>query len=147
MPDTKPLKRWQLVTAAGATGLLAAFFCVWFVWFSDAGYQPPQSVVIDETVEHRVFAYGTLRFAPLRYLVIGRHERPKPAMLQGFERHGLDIAPHAGGQVNGVVFTVTAGQLARLDRYERLDILYRRKNVILDDGTNAWVYLLIERTP
>ena len=118
---------------------------IWYALFSEIGYQAPEDLPpVDPNVEHRVFAYGTLRFSPVRWLVIGQHAAPQPARIENYRRDGLNIEPEGGNQVEGIVFTVSAEQLKRLDRYERLGVKYQRKQLTLHDGSRAWVYQLKE---
>lgn len=118
---------------------------IWYALFSEIGYQAPEDLpAVDPNVEHRVFAYGTLRFSPVRWLVIGQHATPQPARIENFRREGLNIEPALGEQLEGVVFTVSAEQLRQLDRYERLGVKYQRIRLPLHDGTRAWVYQLKE---
>jgi gamma-glutamylcyclotransferase (GGCT)/AIG2-like uncharacterized protein YtfP len=46
--------------------------------------------------------------------------------------------------VAGRVFAVDARGLERLDRYEQTGLRYDRRIEELGDGTEAWVYRLIE---
>ncbi len=103
-------------------------------------HPPPGLAAIDSDYPHRVFAYGTLRQPLIRWLVVGDAVPGRQAVLPGFTRKGLDISPRKGSETEGVVFTVHASQLRRLDRYERLGIRYRRMEVVLADGRRAWAY-------
>ncbi len=66
---------------------------------------------------------------------------PTPAILEGYQRNGLDLSPEPDSNVEGLLLRVDADELARLDRYERLGIRYERVEVTLGNGTSAWVYL------
>jgi gamma-glutamylcyclotransferase (GGCT)/AIG2-like uncharacterized protein YtfP len=46
---------------------------------------------------------------------------------------------NAGDEVAGMVFEITAEELAAADRYEVAD--YTRVNVTLKSGLRAWVYV------
>lgn len=118
---------------------------LWLSLLSPWMYSPPPGLpVIDESAEHRVFAYGTLRFSALRWLVVGRRTPSQPALLPGFRKEGLDVQPardaQTRGGVLGEVFEVSPEELRRLDRYERLGVRYERIAITLDDGQEAWVY-------
>lgn len=126
------------------TGLLGLPLLVtgylWWTLLSPFGYSPPQELAPIAAGEHRVFVYGTLRHAPLRWLIYGRSGDPTPARLPGYRREGLDIHRDANASVEGLLLRVDAEELARLDRYERLGIRYERIALPLADGTSAWVY-------
>ncbi|MBR0567981.1 gamma-glutamylcyclotransferase [Azoarcus sp. L1K30] len=125
--------------AGAATAIVGA--CLWYLLLSPYGYAPPPGLAqIDTTHAHRVFAYGTLRYRPVRWLVIGDATIPRMARLSGFRADGLNVVADAAARVDGVVFEVTAAGLKALDRYERLGIRYERVEMTLDDGETAWVY-------
>lgn len=90
--------------------------------------------------DDRVFAYGTLTYAPVRFAVTARWLDTQTALLDGYIKDGLDVRPQSGALVEGVVFEVDERVLARLDRYERLGVRYERYEVELQDGTTAWIY-------
>ena len=137
--------RGKYLALAAGIALILMLGHIWYALFSEIGYQAPEDLPpVDPNVEHRVFAYGTLRFSPVRWLVIGRHATPQPARIENYHRDGLNIEPNAGEQVEGVVFNVSAEQLRRLDRYERLGVKYQREQLTLHDGTRAWAYQLKE---
>lgn len=71
---------------------------------------------------------------------MGDSGHPEEATLEGYQRNGLDLSPKPDSHVHGLRLRVTADQLARLDRYERLGIRYERKEKQLADGKRAWVY-------
>lgn len=126
------------------TGLLGLPLLVtgylWWALLSPFGYSPPEELAPIAAGEHRVFVYGTLRYAPLRWLVYGRSGDPESASLPGYRRQGLDIARDAAANVEGLLLRVDAGELAKLDRYERLGLRYERVELPLADGRLAWVY-------
>ncbi|GAA3908851.1 hypothetical protein GCM10022228_19280 [Halomonas cibimaris] len=122
------------------TVLLALAVWWWFVWLSPWGYQRPADLAPVRPGSHQVFVYGTLRYAPVRYVVMGTAGRIDDATLPGFRRCGLNIAPAKNGRVAGQVFRASAAELSRLDRYERLGVRYTRRLITLADGTQAWVY-------
>lgn len=138
----RPLARIAvIVLAAMAAGAAVLAFYGWLTLLSPFLYHPPQELAaIDSDRPHRVFAYGTLRQPLVRWLVVGDAVPAREAVLPGYTRQGLDISPREGGETEGVIFTVDASQLRRLDRYERLGIRYRRMEVVLEDGRRAWVY-------
>ena len=121
-------------------GLSGSAVWLWVTMLSPWWYERPENVADIEQRTHQVFVYGTLTYAPVRWLVMRANGSPQPAKLNGFERNGLDISADSNSQVDGLRLTVTPEQLKRLDRYERLGIRYTRQNVTLADGTSAWVY-------
>lgn len=125
------------------TGLLlvaALLGWLWFVMLSPFTYDRPAHLPDIEEGAHTVFVYGTLRLAPIRWLVMGRAGQTEPAALEGFRRNGLDLAEAPGEKVEGDIIVVTASELERLDRYERLGIRYQRVPMRLTDNRAAWVY-------
>lgn len=136
------VRRWlpRLLLATG-TGAALLVVWLWFTLLSPWGYAPPQDLPpIEQQQTHRVFAYGTLRYQGVRWLVTGRSTPAKSATLHGFRKEGLDLVPQAGARTHGKVFEVDAETLRRLDRYERLGVRYQRSRLTLDSGATAWVY-------
>ncbi|MBF8221607.1 gamma-glutamylcyclotransferase family protein [Halomonas sp. 328] len=132
-----------LLTGLLGLPLLAAGY-LWWTMLSPFGYSPPEALPPIAEGEHRVFVYGTLRHAPLRWVIYGRAGDPQPAILPGYRREGLDITRDASASVEGLLLRVDAEELARLDRYERLGIRYERVERHLADGQPAWVYRRLE---
>lgn len=125
---------------------LAAAFWLWLTMLSPFTYERPDHLPAIAEGPHAVFVYGTLRSSLVRWLVTGRAMSSEPATLTGFRREGLDLAPVPGARVEGEVIVVSAGELARLDRYERLGIRYERIRQTLDDGREVWVYRRLPET-
>ncbi|QTP55087.1 gamma-glutamylcyclotransferase [Billgrantia sulfidoxydans] len=119
---------------------LAVLGWLWLTLLSPFSYDRPDHLPPIEEGEHAVFVYGTLRFAPIRWVVMGRAGETQAAVLEGFRREGLDLAEAPGERVPGEIVVVDADELERLDRYERLGIRYRRVPMRLADGRMAWVY-------
>lgn len=137
----KPL---LLVLSFTLLSTLALSGWLWFNLLSPWGYSPPPNLPpIEQTIEHRVFVYGTLKQPWIRRWVIGRSVETHPAQLNDYQRHALDLQPQSGEQVDGLTFIVTPAELQRLDRYERLGIRYQRVQKTLASGHQAWVYQLI----
>ncbi|MDI5920564.1 gamma-glutamylcyclotransferase [Halomonas sp. LR5S13] len=126
--------------ALALVGPLALAGWLWLSLLSPWTYDRPDHLPPVQEGPHRVFVYGTLTHAPVRWLVYGRVGDPEPAVLTGFERTGLDLSPSPGARVEGLLLRVEAEELARLDRYERLGIRYERVRQTLVDGRKAWVY-------
>ncbi|MDX1464929.1 MAG: gamma-glutamylcyclotransferase family protein [Halomonas sp.] len=123
-----------LVAPAAVAGWL------WLTMLSPFTYERPEHLAPVAEGPHRVFVYGTLTHAPIRWLVYGRAGDPEPVVLEDYRRTGLDLAPAPSAQVEGLLLRVDARELARLDRYERLGLRYERVRVELRDGREAWVY-------
>ncbi|MFP3343495.1 gamma-glutamylcyclotransferase family protein [Halomonas sp. SIMBA_159] len=128
--------------------VVVSLFCVmgvavwlWLTMLSPWFYDRPEALPAIEQRTHQVFVYGTLRYLPVRWVVMGSSGSPQPARLDGFKRKGLDLAASEDNHVDGLLLTVTPEALARLDRYERLGIRYERVEQTLSDGTSAWVYV------
>jgi gamma-glutamylcyclotransferase (GGCT)/AIG2-like uncharacterized protein YtfP len=119
---------------------LALAAWLWLTMLSPFTYDPPDELPAISEGPHEVFVYGTLRFAPLRWVVMGRAGESEPAVLEDFRREGLDLAEAPGKRVEGEVIEVSAQELARLDRYERLGLRYERVRLRLADGREVWVY-------
>ena len=58
--------------------------------------------------------------------------------LSGKSQHMIAKRTDAGEQVAGMVFEITAQELAAADRYEVAE--YTRVEVTLKSGVRAWVY-------
>ena len=132
------LKRLAAFSATLAMGIAG---WLWLTMLSPWFYERPAHLPVIEQRTHYVFVYGTLRYSPVRWVVMGGSGNTQPALLEGFTKEGLDLAPDANSYVEGLQLTVTADQLARLDRYERLGIRYERIKQTLADGSTAWVYV------
>lgn len=138
MIKTAWLKRVFILTGLG---LLSLAGWLWLTMLSPWFYDRPDELPAIEQRTHHVFVYGTLRYAPVRLVVMGSLGAPEEAVLEGYQRNGLDLSPQPNSQVAGLRLRVDADELARLDRYERLGIRYERVKKTLNDGTTAWVYV------
>src|SRR5690242_9448895 len=93
----------------------------------------------------RLFAYGTLQTESVQLSTFGRKLKGSPDALPGYclqliECHrNLEFTGNATDVVNGTVFSVTAQELKQSDAYEPDG--YKRIQVKLQSGTEAWVYL------
>lgn len=141
-----PVFRKVLLTSAlvCAFTIIGTALYLWFVLLSPFGYDYPEHMAPETTESgyHRVFVYGTLRFAPVRWIVTGRVGEATPYTLAGYRKTGLDLERDPDSEVDGLILRVSSDELRRLDRYERLGIKYRRTAVTLSDGRQAWVYQL-----
>lgn len=130
--------RYLLMTMVALPLAVAAW--LWFTMLSPLTYDRPDHLPDVAEGPHSVFVYGTLRLSPVRWIVMGRAGESKPAILEGFRREGLDLVEAPGERVAGEVIVVSADELEKLDRYERLGIRYARVPMRLADGRTAWVY-------
>lgn len=132
---------------AGLLAALLLLFWLWLTMLSPWTYQQPAGLPVLPEGQQKVFVYGTLTYAPVRWLVYGRSGNPAPALLTGFERQGLDLNPDDNAQVKGLTLEVNPSELSRLDRYERLGVRYERIRIRLADGQQAWVYQRLKALP
>jgi Gamma-glutamyl cyclotransferase, AIG2-like len=112
--------------------------------------QPNQDVVL-------LFSYGTLRDSAVQMANFGRLlpgradslpgysllpiaiNDPAVVALSGKSQHMIAKRGAADDEVTGVVFEITAAELAAADRYEVAD--YTRVLVTLKSGVKSWVYV------
>ncbi|MDX5433587.1 MAG: gamma-glutamylcyclotransferase [Halomonas sp.] len=132
--------RLSHVVLAASAALLAIVGWLWLTMLSPLTYDRPDHLPEIDEGEHAVFVYGTMRFAPVRWVVMGRAGETEAAVLEGFRREGLDLAEAPDERVQGEIVVVDADELERLDRYERLGNRYQRVPMRLADGRVAWVY-------
>lgn len=105
-----------------------------------------------------LFSYGTLRLREVQLANYGRPMDGSPDALIGYRLEVLpDRDPYAvrisgtkthmvvrptndpRDRVPGVIFLLTAEELAATDRYEGSD--YGRAELTLESGRSAWVYI------
>lgn len=154
-PDSRLKRGVKRCVMLAVILLLAVATWLWLTMLSPWFYQRPSDLPAVANGTHQVFVYGTLRYAPIRYLVMGTSGSPETASLGGYRRCGLNIAPVKAAPIktvpdksasapdtviNGLVLEVSAVELARLDRYERLGVRYTRRQITLQDSRRAWVY-------
>jgi gamma-glutamylcyclotransferase (GGCT)/AIG2-like uncharacterized protein YtfP len=106
----------------------------------------------------RLFSYGTLQLETVQLETFGRLLTGAVDALPGYSRtmvritdpaviaaSGADHHPivaatnHPDDCVEGMVFEITAEELAAADTYEVSD--YKRVDVVLASGLRAWVYV------
>ena len=105
-----------------------------------------------------LFSYGTLQDKAVQLANFGRELTGRHDAMLGYSQSWVEITdPHVlassgkthhpivapstarGTQVEGMVFEVTAAELAAADAYEVAD--YKRVSVTLASGLTAWVYV------
>jgi len=105
-----------------------------------------------------LFSYGTLQLESVQRASFGRLLDGQPDAMPGYRKDMLEItdpdvlqksgeafhpivAPSGdpADAVEGMVFAITADELAAADRYEVSD--YKRIEVPLRSGRRAWVYV------
>ncbi len=96
----------------------------------------------------KLFTYGTLRNPATQRRLLGRTlGEGEPDTLRGYRLAKLTgihevysiLQPHPGSAVEGLLFEVSAEELARLDAYE--GDAYQRVSVRLMSKTRAWAYM------
>lgn len=106
----------------------------------------------------RLFSYGTLRYEKVQIANFGRKLEGQEDTLHGFklsqvEIKNSDVVATSGDNfhpiisytgnpsdwVSGIVFAISKEELVQADKYEVSE--YKRVNVILKSGINAWVYI------
>ncbi|MGO1070847.1 gamma-glutamylcyclotransferase family protein [Lysobacter sp. CA199] len=111
----------------------------------------------DEFTE-RLFSYGTLQLPAVQQATFGRLLQGRSDALVGFRRSMVEIddpqvvatsgqthhpiveaSGDAHDRVEGLVFAISAQELARADAYEVDD--YERVDAALASGQRAWVYV------
>src|SRR6185437_7863668 len=103
-----------------------------------------------------LFSYGTLRQEGVQMASFGRLLKGTPDARPGWKRemveitdcevfaksgerfHPIVVPGGAGDEVTGMLFEISAEELASADRYEVAD--YRRIAAKLKSGVEAWVY-------
>lgn len=128
----------------GSAGVVALY--LWVQLLSPFGFEYPEDMAPEATESgyHKVFVYGTLRFAPVRWVVKGRAGETESHTLSGYRKTGLDLQVNPDSEVEGYLLRVSDEELRRLDRYERLGVRYERRTVQLDDDRQAWAYRRLE---
>ena len=94
-----------------------------------------------------LFIYGTLMDPEVQKQVIGRTQKPTTDVLEGYRKLNITISDerypivvrHEEGKVDGQVIELTEQELKAVDEYETQS--YRRVNVTLKSGKNAWVFV------
>ncbi|WP_323119620.1 gamma-glutamylcyclotransferase family protein [Burkholderia alba] len=112
----------------------------------------------DTTSPVRLFSYGTLQDTAVQLANFGRALNGTPDAMLGYTQSWVAITdpavlaasgkthhpivrpgPDPAEEIPGMVFELTADELAAADRYEVSD--YRRVSVQLKSGRTAWVYV------
>jgi hypothetical protein len=104
-----------------------------------------------------LFSYGTLQDTAVQMANFGRLLSGHPDQLTGYtlvpiiiddsavialsgkSQHMIAKLSNASDEVTGMVFEITAQELAAADRYEVAE--YTRVQVTLKSGVKAWVYV------
>lgn len=107
-----------------------------------------------------LFSYGTLRESRVQNELFGRRLTGSTDRLAGYRLKEIEITDldflagggderqrtlietrESGDSVEGTAFEVTYDELLRVDEYEPSE--YRRAEVTLASGKEAWVYLAV----
>lgn len=92
-----------------------------------------------------LFVYGTLQDETVQQNLIGRIVRGKSDTLVGYAIHSDLMPPYPVAMpadkatIQGIVLSVSADELSKLDAYE--GECYLRVRVYLQSGQDAWVYV------
>jgi len=95
-----------------------------------------------------VFVYGTLANSEIRKSILNRHVPATPSTLVGYDGSKtitIENESYFAAEKNtesvtkGFVIELTPEEILKLDVYET--DAYKKREVILIDGTKAWVYL------
>lgn len=97
-------------------------------------------------MSEQLFVYGTLMLPEVQEKVFGRVTTGQPDRLDGYLKSSITFGDktypiavqNEKASMEGVVFSLTIDELARIDRYEGKE--YRRIRVKLVSGGEAWVY-------
>lgn len=111
-----------------------------------------------DTFNERLFSYGTLQLPAVQQSTFGRLLHGQADALVGYRRGMVAIedaqvvatsgqshhpiveaSGDPGDRVEGMVFAISAAELARADEYEVDE--YERVEAGLASGTRAWVYV------
>jgi gamma-glutamylaminecyclotransferase len=99
----------------------------------------------------RVFVYGSLLYGMGNHHIIGEAKFIRKAETGDRVWMMLDLGafpgvrpapPGVGCSVKGEVYEVCEATFKALDRLEGYPNFYGRQEVVLDDGTYAWMYIL-----
>src|SRR6266566_3860270 len=94
-----------------------------------------------------LFSYGTLQQEDVQISTLGRRLSGQKDALVAFARSveethaNVKFTGNAEDLVPGMLFEVTDGELAKIDKYE-IAFFYRRVATKLASGRQAWVYTL-----
>jgi len=113
---------------------------------------------MSESTNVLLFSYGTLQLESVQLSSFGRLLNGHRDAMPGFRKDMLEIkdpevvrksgeafhpvvmpSDDMSDEVEGMVFEITASELAAADRYEVSD--YKRIEVSLTSGKRAWVYV------
>ena len=95
----------------------------------------------------KIFTYGTLQDHEIQLQCVGRTlgtgspdtlRGYTMAKIKGIHRSYNIIQPRSGSTVDGVVYEVTAEELAKIDTYE--GDAYMRVSATLMSNTRVWIY-------
>jgi gamma-glutamylcyclotransferase (GGCT)/AIG2-like uncharacterized protein YtfP len=104
-----------------------------------------------------LFSYGTLQQKEVQIVTFGRElggthdvlpgfalstvliQNPDVVALSGIEEHLIVRPGNLSDEVSGMVFEITAEELAQADTYETQD--YERIELLLASGRRAYVYV------
>ncbi len=100
-------------------------------------------------VAHRVFVYGSLMRGLEHHDQIQRAGTAQSCATEAGYYLALQgrypaLVRGGVGRVVGEVYSVSLAELQRLDDFEGCPSLYQRQRLVLEDGSEAWGYLISE---
>lgn len=101
----------------------------------------------------QIFSYGTLQSKAIQMQVFRRLLSGTPDQLLGYKLKDLKIEEEFGmadyfvaipsenpsDAIAGIVYSISSKELAKVDLFE--SNAYKRVEITLKSGTNAWIYL------
>jgi gamma-glutamylcyclotransferase (GGCT)/AIG2-like uncharacterized protein YtfP len=96
----------------------------------------------------KVFVYGTLVSEHTRERLGVEAREIKEGILKNYQKQGLNVIPKRGTSVPGLLFSVSEGDLKKLDEYEGYPSFYTRDELPIKVGNKtekAFTYHLGER--
>ena len=98
-------------------------------------------------MNQRLFVYGTLREKSTQRSIIGRITECKDDVLLNYRKSRMKVEgkfypvalPSKGDSINGLVISLSADDIRKIDRYETS--AYKRVRVKLKSGNTAFVYI------
>lgn len=99
----------------------------------------------------RVFVYGTLKRGGYNHYILNSSIFEQEIKTkEKYSMYSMGAFPfvllaESLVQITGEVFSVTEEVLKRLDILEGYPYFYNREQILLEDGTRAWIYYLQEK--
>jgi gamma-glutamylaminecyclotransferase len=97
---------------------------------------------------HAIFVYGTLRQGGFWHPLLENSEWLGTFTSKGWEMYerGIPFVIHGEGTITGELYRVDGETLARLDRLEGHPDWYKREPIVLNNGSEAEIYVTQDET-